>query len=526
MLVAVSDPAAPRRAVVRPGTLAGLAAAAFLGLYLSSLTATHIYDAYVFAMHAERLVASGAFLDAFHPQHVLYTPTGAAALWVVQVLGVAVGAMPVLQVMSAAGGAALVWLTWRWIATTTGDAWLAGGSAACVGLSAGVWAFATDAECNVPAQALSVAALGPALAWVEGRGGRARLVAASVLLGLAAAYHLTLGTLWIALLVHALVARGAALRRVVVMLAGASLVLAAAYTPRLVELLHGPGALDPASLVTFTGDTAEGGYLLRSGFDPAGQLVAVLHRFAWPPGSTMPPLPGLAPAIVPGAWLLAGAGAVLARAGGAAVRVTGAWFALNVLLFAGWANHEFEFMSFHVAPLGLFGAAGLAALVPARHHRGVGVALAVAALVTGAVTWQGYVAPRRDPRHDGVLATCLALQDATRPGDRILLTGWPERRLKVACIYQARRGVIVPEFFFGPRIDTTESLRRLDRAVRDTCAQGRRVHVMPVLVEDGPVGDRGYPMETVRRHVRTLMPAPSATLPDGSTLYVLPCPDG
>ena len=96
-------------------------------------------------------------------------------------------------------------------------------------------------------------------------------MAAAVLLALSCGWHLTLGTLWIAILVIAMGAGWRVMRRGLLLLSGASTLLAILYLPRLYFLLQEPGPFNPLDLVTFTHAVVEGGYLMSAGFDPRGE---------------------------------------------------------------------------------------------------------------------------------------------------------------------------------------------------------------------------------------------------------------
>lgn len=495
-----------------------------LGLYLSTLTADHTHDAVVFALFSERAVGSGQlFLELFHPHHVLYNALGAAILWLATVVGLPLGGLGLLQLLSAAAGAALVVVTFLTLERLTRSAWIAAGTASVLAVAAGIWAYATMAECNLLALAFAVAALCPAIAGVEG-GSRRGLAAAALLLGLAAAFHLTLGTLWIALVAVAAARGRATLARAVAMLTGASSVLALAYVPRALLLWQAGAGAGPLDLIVFTGQSPEGGYLFQAGFQPLGELGLTLRGVAH--GGEGAACTALAWGLrtVPVAWLTAGVVAALRRRGGAALAVGGVWLGTNLLLFACWSHLNFEFTSFEVVPLAIVGGLALAALAP-RTQRLLGVALLVAAAALAAANGRCFIAPGLDPGDNPHLEAAEVIRSTLAENDLLVVSGLPpDRRLKVYALYFGGRRAIIPEFVHRPGEPPERFLRRVDRALRDACRRGARVHVVGDLVEAREVA-APYPLEPLRAYLGSLRPEPVARTSDGFTLYRLQeCP--
>lgn len=486
-------------------TVTGLVA---LGLYLSTLTSANTFDAVVFSMFTERAVAEGSgFLELYHPQHVLHLPVAAVVLRLLHAAGLEIGALVVLQLLAAVSGGALAFLLVRLLAPSCGGALAAASSLGCA-VTGGIWFYATDGENNVVALAIAAAALGPALRVLEG-GTRRDTAWAGALLGLAAALHLTLGTLWIALLAVAATRGRSVLRDVVLSLALASALLALAYVPRLLHLAGRPEGASLLDLVVFTGDSVGGGYLLRHGFQPLGELGALLK------GSS-PSGPWLARGLA-ATWLAAGVAALALRRGPVLLRVSAVWLAANVLLFAAWSNLDFEFTGFMLVPLALLGATALAALAPGVRARSVvAAATGAAALALGLVNWRSFIAPRLDPAAVPARAAAELVLGSTAPGDLVLVTGLRDHLLKVYVPYWSHRATFAVEHAFGPTIPAEESVRRLRERVAAACARGARVHVLPDVLDAATPSPAPFDARAVRDLVLSLEPAAAAVDASGA----------
>jgi hypothetical protein len=506
--------------------------AVVFGLELATPTADHSYDAVVFAMSVEAAVGSGGpFLELFHPQHVAHMPAGAIVLALLQACGVHLGGMAVLQALGALGGGALCGLFVLRLAPLTRSVPLAVAGALALGASVGVWLYATDGECNMPALAFAVAALGPALRVLEGAGGRRAVVAGGVLLAAACALHLTLGTLWIAILAAALL-RGrpgappegrAILRDVVAMLAIASVLLAVAYVPRLVFLAKSPHGFSPLALVTFTGDSPSGGYLMSHPFHPGPELLEGLRGFAT--GGQGRCGASAVLRILPIAWLVAGAAALARSRRDVPLQVAFLWSAATLALYAAWSWRELEFTAFHLVPWAVLGTLGLAHWTHgARARAVVASACATLALLAALASFRCVIAPALDAGANPDLATADVVAELTRPGDRVIVTGTVRSRPKVYVPYFAQRAAIVPEFFFGPSIPPEESMRRLEEALAATCAAGGTLWALPDAIEDRPAPGARYPVEQVRRRLREL--SPRGVGRGAPEIYRLDCPPG
>ena len=511
-----TTPPAPPRTVL----LALVMGLATLGLYLSTLTADHSFDAIFFAMSAEAAVAKGgAFLELFHPQHVLHQAGAALVVAALHSIGVDVGALIVLELISAVGGAALAGLVVHRVAVLTGSRELGVATGLATALAGGVWFYSTDGECNMPALAFAVAALPPILRALDGE--RRAGVVAGLLLALACGYNLTLGTLWIGLLGVALASGRDVLRRAVVLLAVASAALALLYVPRLVLLLREPGPFNPLSLVTFTGHSVGGGYLLREPFHPVGETAEMLRGFARGDGALAALL-----GVVPLGSLACGLAALVLRRADRATRILAAWFAATLVLFALWAGRNYEFTSFTLAPALLLGASAFARLVTSPRIRiAVAAGVGACALAAGAVNWASLVRPGLDAEANPYMRVAEMVATRTRESDRVVLTGIGRDRLKIYVLYFGRRAAVIPEHFFGPDITQDESMRRFENALREGCAGGGVLYALSDVVEDTAVpAPEGFPMTRVRDVVRALGPVEVARDGDDVLYRLQRCP--
>jgi len=507
-------------------------------LYFGALTSDHTMDAVIYAANVEHAAVTGLFgLKVFNPAHVLHTVAGALLTGAALKGGLALSGLTVLQVLSATGGAVMAGLLHRVLVRWTGAPWTATAGAAALAVSGGVWAFAVQGEPNLPSLALAAGALIPLTKVLAAgrdtspRGGWGAAAGAGLLLGLSAALHLTLGTLWIALLA-AVPWRDR--RRTVLCLTAlgvAAAVLAAAYLPRGL-LLAGREGVGPLDLVTFSGESPYPSYLGRTPFAPAGQVAATVAGFAPAAGGPVLTALALAGRAVPVLWLAALALALvrsprLWEPRGRLLVLAGAWFLANVLLYGVWAERNFEFSAFLLVPLGLAGTLGLALLleregaVPPLWDRAAGAALGLGALAAGLAVGLGTVGPARDPAANPVLVAARMVEEHTRPEDHVLVAGGPESRHKVYVPYFAGRRVIVPDFFYGPSIGREESEARLRAAVRRACRQGDVYSVGHIAAPDGIEIFEGIPYGDLRRWVRSLEPRPVAATEYGTILWRL-----
>ncbi len=461
--------------------LAGLAAA---GLYVSTLTADNSFDAVIFASFVERAAASGPmFLELFQPQHVAHLPLATALTLALHAAGAPVGGLLVLQLMAAIAGGCAVALFVACLRPHAGLP-LALAASASWAVASGTWFFATEGETNLPAIALALAAIPPALRLLGDDARGRTIVAAGACLGLACAFHLTLGTLWIALLVIAC-ARGRA-RRVVMALAVASIVLACAYVPRVMMLMETGAPWSAADLVTFTAEAPGGAYLLRSGFTPWAEWLGLVHGAG--PGPSAIARVGQA---LPWLWLVAGAVAIARRRMDALAQLAGTWFLLTLALYAAWANPtDFEFQVFLTTPLTLLGAASLARLArrePAAREprRSLAIAGMVGALAacSAVAAWTHLIRDGLSVEKNPFRALASVVEEAAGEDDCVLVTGASGTRAPVYVAYFAGRRTIIPELTFGSRISSSESLRRMEARVDAQCGARGTLFATPDVVE-------------------------------------------
>jgi hypothetical protein len=462
-----------------PRLMPWLVAVGLLALYLSTLTAGNTYDAVIYAQFVERVASGGGlFTDFFNPAHVAHLPVATAITWALQRLSVPVGGMLVLQLLAALAGAAMGGFMVTSLAEDTGLP-LAVMTSIAAALAAGTWFFATDGETNHLGLALALAALGPLRAVLNDPPRRATIVSAGLLLGASATFHLTVGTLWIALLVLAIVAYRERLRAVVATLAVASVLLGLAYVPRVIMLEQSTPDWRLVHVISFAADSPGGGYLLREGFAPRAEWLALARSFGPDAG-----LATIAASILPWLWLLAGLAALVLRRGGVMLRLAALWFAATLALYAAWAGQDFEFACFMTTPLAILGACGVAALLPTERGR-LRAALATAgfATIVGVAAWRGTIAPKLDPASNPYRALAEMVAAATAQEDIVLASEVAGNPTKIYLSYYAGRVTVIPEFFFGPRIDTSESLRRLRARLVEHCARGQHVFALPELIE-------------------------------------------
>lgn len=509
--------------------------AAFAALYLATLTWDHSVDAVIYAGQAELAADTGRIgLTVFNPAHVLHTASGALLTWLLARAGIYVRSLTLLQTLSAISGGAAVGLVHRLLVRHSGMPRTAAATSLALGLAGGVWAFAVQGEPNLPALALAAGGLlviAPLLLG-EAEGTGRRVAVAGLLLGCAAAFHLTLGTLWIGLAAAAPVAGRETALRVLATLALAGLVLVAAYVPRALLLRDVPeaGALD---LITFAGESPYPAYLGRSGFAPVAQLGAVLRAQA--PAASGRWWTALAwPArLVPVAWIAGGvAGGVAAlrrRDGrGPLLAASSVWFVANLLLFSAWADRNFEFTSFLLVPLACAGClgAGIAAQAAGetralRWDRPVATALAAGGAVTAVVVAAGTILPALRPEANPVLAEARLVEASTGRGEPVIVGGGPETRTKVYVPYFAARPVLVPDFFFGPSLETAASLERFEDRLREACGRGRVWALGAIADPAGPARFEGIPYDAVRARIRRYDPTPVARTEGGTILWRL-----
>ena len=485
-----------------------ITALAMLGLYLSTFTAGNTFDAVIYAQAVERAASmSGFTADFFTPTHVLHLPLAAGVTWLLHAASLPVGGLFVLTLLAALGGAAMAGFMVAALADDVGLP-LAVTTAVAAGLAAGTWFFATDGETNHLALALTLAALLHLRRVLAGQPTWRSIIWAGCLLGVAGGFHLTIGTAWIALLLVGLASWRTRLRPVVATLSVASIVLAIVHVPRLVMLMRHVRDWRFVHVISFSGESSQGGYLLKSGFHPIDELLNTIRSFG--------PDAGLASTlaiVLPAAWLLAGLVALALRRGGPMLALSGAWLLFTVLLYGAWADLDFEFACFMSTPLAIFGALGVGALVPsARARLCLSVATGLLAALIGIAAWRGTIAPQLDPSANPYRQLADMVAAATSPTDCVLASELAGNRSKVYIGYFGQREAVIPEFFFGPRIDTTESLRRLTGKMRERCARGAGMFVLPQLIEPGPPA-KGWDADAVRSLLNTLEPRAAVTDP-------------
>lgn len=509
------------------------------GLYLATLTRDHSLDSVIYAGNAELWASLGrGGLRLLNPAHVLHTLTGAVLAAGLRGLAVPVSTLGVLQGMSALGAALMAAALHRFLLARTDAPCTATATVAALGVSGGVWAYAIQGEPNLVALAFAAAALLPLASVMggpeEGTGGRTAVALAGVLLGLAAAFHLTLGTLWIGVLVCTPWRDRRRATRVLAALALAGAVLAAAYLPRalLLRSVEGAGPLD---LVTFS-SSPYGSYLGRTPFAPLAEAGATVAAFAPPAGGAVLRVAARLAWLIPCGWILAACGGLVApwrgRAGGGRLlAVAAVWFLANDFLYAAWAERNFEFTSFLLVPLAVAGALGTARLlgvegsVRAGRDRAAGAFLAAGGALAAAVVFLGTVRPGLDARSLPLHEVARMVADRTEPGDTVLVAGGPESRYKVYIPYFARRRVIVPDFFYGPSITPEESARRMEAKVAGACRQGKVYALGEIAAPLGLDTFEGIPYGRIRAWVRTLDPRPVARTGEGVVLWRLErCP--
>lgn len=517
-------PAGPKSAASSLARLAPwIVAALLLTLYLSTLTAGNTYDAVIYAQMVERAAGGGGVtLDFFAPQHVLHKPLAAGLTWLAQSAGVPVSGMVVLQVLAALGGAALGGLL---VASLRPDCGLplAVTTALAACLAGGTWFFATDGETNHLSLAFAAASLLPIRIMLREQAKRGVIAAAALSLAAAAAFHITLGTLWIALLVLTLARHRERLRDVTAMLAAASLLLLVAYVPRIVMLEATTPGWRLRHVVSFTKDSPGGGYLLANGFEPIAEWLYLTRTMAL--GAS--PLLEMG-ALLPWLWLLAGVAALLLRRGGPLLWLSGLWFVFTISLHGAWASQHLEFACFLTTPLAIFGACGVAALLPSA--KGRLVTAAVQALFVGVIagaTWAGTIAPQLDPADNRYRRLTDMVVAATDPSDCVIASQLSGNESKVYITYFGLRRTLVPEFTMGPELTSAESIARFREKLAECCRSGGRLVALRELVEDVPGERVAWDAAAVRALMRELEPRPLVI--DEATghvsLYSLRCPE-
>ena len=158
----------------------------FFSLYSATRTHFNTFDAVSYANQIERLYPrSHDPRWLFHPHHLLFNISGAAAYAAARICGWRGSALECLEAINAAFAAFGIALFFRLLSRKTGSVLIALAAALTGGLTYGYWVAATDGRVNTISAVLLLAAfsvLSPA-------GGRRSIAAAGIVGALAVLYH-------------------------------------------------------------------------------------------------------------------------------------------------------------------------------------------------------------------------------------------------------------------------------------------------------------------------------------------------
>jgi hypothetical protein len=166
--------------------LGGLTLLALGGLYYSTRTRVHTFDAVSYMWNVE----AKPYAELFHPHHLLYAPLGQAVYRLAQANGyVGHSDAPIQAVNAIAGALGLVFL-WRFGARWTRRPWAALGVALMIGTCYAYWLYAAEVEVYTLSTAFLALALW-ALVLLDDRPHPAWAVALGVAHGSAVMFHQT-----------------------------------------------------------------------------------------------------------------------------------------------------------------------------------------------------------------------------------------------------------------------------------------------------------------------------------------------
>lgn len=493
--------------------------AAWLLLYLGTLTSRYAYDGVAYCGEIVHALSRGSARGILHFSHLLFSPLALAVVWLTGGPAADLAVHVRLQVMQAFFGAAtltgLVLLLRKHVSTP-----VAASSAAMVGVTYAFWHYTTDVEVYSLAAGTVVVALAAARAALD-KPGPALAAIAGLAAGVCALGHLTHG-----------------------LLAGATGLLLLIWSPgrRLRTGLAFGGAFAGVLLATFGpillgplgADRPQGrlGFLL--GYMQAGNREQAL---GWPwrdlQGSVATVVHALV-ASTPGwlVWLLPVAVIVLASAVAWAARrhserswrtaVLGiSWLSVHSLFYFAWEHNEKYWIS-ALVPAALL--AALAAELMLRRLAPWCRALP-ALVVTAALLASNLPAIRHEmnPENNPALQVATSLRTATQPGSRVLLSGIePWRELKVYVPYFAERTPLILDFLLAPSKSAELS------ALWDEIAagQGPPTYALDELIAGSEAHLRiearfGLTPGTLAAQLQTLHPQPVQPLAASQSLYRL-----
>lgn len=471
--------------------LAAALGALHAALSLAKPSAFASYDAVAYALDVEHALLTGSSARLWHQYHVLWSPAG----WVLaKVLG-PLGFHPLLAMQAGtalAGGvlvALVAWLTGR----ASGSILWGAACGVLAGCWGSTWYYCTNAESYVPALVAALAALA-LLPLGEGAAPRGRLAASGLALGLAVDLHASLAVLGLPFAVALALTSGGRLpaaRRVAAFGLVVALTVLPAYAARSAwgRGVSQSGALvDAVSSVIKTKNAVTPQYFLARTPDPRVELRVLAGSIAFAPEGRPAPQGSRALAWL-GAVILAltPAGAVVAwrRRDARALLALGC-FPVLLLFFTTYNLGVAKFTPFQAgfAIVGL----GLSLGPLARARRAMLLVAVLCAVQPALLNFRRGVVPSADESGNRDIARTLAIRDALRPEDALVLTGaGNDNILKVLVPYFAQREVIVLDFFFNKGvIDASESFSRVRARAERVRARGGRLAAIADLASGGP----------------------------------------